>query len=146
MRAPTTGRRSRRHPAVTVDVVVVTAHVARDVLSACIWVIGWDIPFEARHPDRCVEAQVLRRVVHPAGTVEPDALQVERHVDFVARIGIEAVDPQFVVGRVDSLHPDLVNQHVGFDFVIVPAVDHHLLLCVEVLYCALSLLKGEVAD
>jgi hypothetical protein len=93
-----------------------------------------------------VEAQVLRRVVHPAGTEEPYALQVERHVDFVTRIGVVTVDPQLVVGRVDALHPDLVDQHIGLDFVIVPAVDHHLLLRVEVLHRALGLWKGEVAD
>lgn len=88
----------RRHPAVAVYVIVVAAHIARAVYHAGIGVVRRDVPGEVRRVHRRAETQVLRRVVHVAGTVEPYALQVQRHVYLVAGVGVVAVDPQLIVG------------------------------------------------
>ena len=115
------------------------AHIAGGVHPAGVGVVGRDIPAEARRVHGGVEPQVLCGVIHPPGAVEPDALHVERHVNLVAGVGIIAVQPDFVVGRVDALHPYLVDQHIGLNLVIVAAINHQLLLGVEVLYGAMRL-------
>lgn len=73
-------------------------------------------------------------------------MQVERHVDFVAGVGIESVDPDFVVGGVDSLHPDIINQHVCLNLVVVAAVNHEFLLRVEIVHSARGLAVSEIVD
>lgn len=146
VRTVAVGRRHGGTPAVTVDVVVVAVGEAYAMQAAGEGVVGRDIPCEGRVPHRGVEAEVLRCVVHASCAVKPYALQVERHVHFVARVGIVSEYPQFVVGRVDALHPHLVDEYVGLDFVIVAAVNHHLMLRVEVLHRACGLCVGKVAD
>lgn len=117
-------RRGGGHPAVAVDVVVVGAHIAGVVRTAYECVVGRYVPHETRVAHGGVEAQVLCGVVHAAGAVEPHALQVERHDDFVAGVGVVAIDPDFVIGRVDAFHPDLVDEDVGLDLIVVAAVEH----------------------
>ena len=140
------GRRCRRHPAVAVHLVVVGAAVARMVDDAREVVVGGHGPCYRRHPEAAVgaEPQVLRRVVHAAGAVEPDALQVYGHVYLLARVGVVAVDPQLVECRVDPLGPHLVEEHVGLYLVVVAAVDHQFALAVEVAHRAFSLAAREV--
>ena len=136
----------RGHPAVTVYVVVVTASVAGSVDYSCIGAVRGDVPSEARRSHIHPEAEVLSCVVHASATVEPYAFEVERHVDFVAGVGIPAVDPELIVGGVDTLHPDFVDKHVGGQLILVAEVDHHLVLRVEVAHCPCGLAVGEVVD
>lgn len=129
----------------TVDIVVVSHRVSGTMQDAGIAVVGWDTPREVRRLHRRVEAQVLCRVVNAPGAVEPHASKVERHVNLVTGIGVVAIDPNLVVGRVDALHPNLVDEHIGLDFIIVAAVNHHLALRVEITHRALCLRQGEIA-
>ena len=134
------------HPAVAVDIIVVTACVAWMVCDASVGVVGRYAPHECGHADIDAEAQVLGCVVHAAGAVEPNAMQVEGHVDFVAGVGIETVDPNLVVGGVDALHPDFVDEYVGGQLVLVATVNHQLVLIVQAGYCACCLAVGEIKD
>ena len=145
VRAVAMGRRRGRHPAVLVNAEVVAAHVVHVVHTARIGIVGRNVPAEGNLRHAGVEAQVLRRVVgHAVCAEQPDALQVERHVHLVARVGVEAVEPYLVVGRVDALHPHLVHQHIGLHLVVVAAVYHQLVLLVKVLHSAQRLLVGEI--
>lgn len=140
-------RRHWRTPAVAVHIVVVGAHIAVVVNHACEGPVFRHIPHNLRRVQtRRAEAQVLGCVVHAAGAVQPYTLQLERHVDLFACVGIVAVYPQLVVGRVDALCPYLVDEHIGLDFVIITAVDHHLVLPVQVINCSVGLAAGEVVD
>ena len=130
----------------TMDIVVVSHRVSGTMQDAGIAVVGWDTPREVRRLHRRVEAQVLCRVVNASGAVEPHTAQVERHVNLVTGIGVVAIDPNLVVGRVDALHPNLVDEHIGLDFIIVAAVYHQFVLPVEVVHCPFSLAAGEVVD
>lgn len=129
-----------------VDIVVVAACVAWMVCDASVGVVGRYAPHECGHADIDAEAQVLGSVVHATGAVEPYALQVEGHVNLVARVGVVAIDPDFVVRGVYALHPDFVDQDVGLDLVVVTAVNHDFFLRVEVAHGACSLAVGEVMD
>ena len=108
-RAIAVHRRCRRHPAATVYVVVVAAHIARPVHHPREGVVRRHIPPYRWHMHRGVEPQVLGRIVHPSRAVQPHTLQVERHIDLVARVGIVPVDPYLVVRRIHALHPYLVD-------------------------------------
>ena len=130
----------------TVYLVVVAARVARAVYDAGVGVVGRDVPREGGVAHLDAEAQVLCGVVHAAGAVEPYTLQVEGHVYLVAGVGIIAVDPYLVVGRVDTLHPYLVYEDVGLNLVVITTVDHDFLLRVEVADSAGGLAVGEVVD
>ena len=143
---PTASRRCRRHPSVTVDVIVVRAHISVAVYRPREGVVGWNIPRESRPAHRRMEAQILSGVVHPRVTVQPHALQVEWHIDFIARIGVVAEDPDLVVRRVHSLLPHLVHQHVRLDLVIVAAINHDLALCVQVTHRPRGLRMREIPD
>ena len=129
-----------------VHLVVVGACVARTVHYARVVVVGRHGPSHRGPPQASVSAepQVLCRVVHASGAVEPDALQVDGHVYLVARVGIVAVDPQLVECRVDAFCPHLVEEHVGLYFVVVAAVNHQLALAVEVVHRAFGLAAREV--
>lgn len=136
----------RGSPAEAVHFVVVGAGVAGAVRHAGVVVVGRHEPGECRHAHFYAEAEVLGGVVHAAGAVEPYALEVEGHVDFVAGVGVVAIDPEFVVGAVDAFHPHFVEEDVGLDFVVVSAVDHDFALRVEVVDGAGGLAVGEVVD
>ena len=134
------------HPAVAMDIIVVTACVSVAVFHSRVGVVGRNPPDERGHPHIHPEAQVLRRVVHPSSAVQPYTMQVDRHVDFVARVGIESVEPYLIVRRVHPLHPDVVYEHVGLYLVVIPAVNHQLPLAVQVVHCATGLAVGKVVD
>ena len=139
-------RRCRWHPTVAVHVIVVGAHVTRAVHHARVWVVCRYCPHHRRAVQcaRRAETQRLCRVVHVACPVEPDALQVYRHVNLLARVCIPAVDPQLVVCRVHLLGPHLVQQNVGLNLVLVAAVYHQLALAVQVAHRAVGLAAREV--
>ena len=136
----------RGHPSMAMDVVVVGPCISGTVGEARVGVVGRDAPSDGGDADLDTEAQVLGCVVHAAGAVEPNAMQVEGHVDFVAGVGVETVDPNLVVGGVDALHPDFVDEYVGLNLVIVSAVNHQLVLGVEIVDGACGLAVGEVVD
>lgn len=73
-------------------------------------------------------------------------MQVEWHIDFVTRIGIPAVDPEFIVSRVYALGPDFVDQYIGLDFVVVAAINHQFVLSVEVTHRSVGLAAREIVD
>lgn len=129
-----------------VHLVVVGACVAWTVVDASVGVVGRHGPSHRGPPQASVgaEPQVLCRVVHASGAVEPDALQVDGHIYLVARVGIVAVDPQLVECRVDAFCPHLVEEHVGLYFVVVAAVNHQLALAVEIVHRAFGLAAREV--
>ena len=139
-------RRCRWHPTVAVHVIVVGAHITRAVNHTRVAVVCRHRPCERWPVQRArrAEAQRLCRVVHIACPVEPDALQVYRHVDLLARVCIPAVDPQLVVSRVHLLGPHLVEQDVGLNLVLVAAVYHQLALAVQVAHRAVGLAAREV--
>ena len=76
MRAITVVRRCRRHPAMTVYIIMIAAYIPSHVHPARIAVIGRHKPCERRHAHRGVEAKVLSRIVHSTGTIEPHTLQI----------------------------------------------------------------------
>jgi len=130
----------------TVYVVVVGATVSMPVYHAGVGAIGRDVPGQRMSAHIDPEPQVLGCVVHVSCAVQPDAFQIEWHIDFVAGVGIVAVDPELVVGGVDSLHPYLVDKHVGRQLILVAEVNHHLVLSVEVTDRSGGLAVGEVVD
>lgn len=132
------------HPAVTVDIVVVGAHISVSMDHTGVGAVGRDIPCQRGSVDIDSEAQVLCCVVHPTAAVEPYAFKVERHVNLVAGIGIPTVDPELIVGGVYTLHPDLVDEHIGGQLILVAEINHHLVLGVEVADGSHSLAVGEV--
>jgi hypothetical protein len=73
-------------------------------------------------------------------------LEVERHVDLVAGVGIVAENPELVVGGVHTFHPYFVQQDVGLNLVVVATVDHDFALRVQVVDGAGGLAVGEVVD
>ena len=143
-RHPGTVGVGRRHPSVTVYVVVVRPFVARAVVYAHIGAIGRYVPDEGRSVDAHRETQVLCCIVHLASAIEPYRLQIQRQIDLVARVGIVAIHPDFIVGGVDALHPYLVDQHIRRQLVFVAGINHHLVLRVQVAYRPHSLAVREV--
>ena len=109
-------------------------------------VVGRHRPVEVGRGHGAAEAQELRRAVHPVAVwvVEPDAGQVDGHIDFFAGVGIIAVQPDFVILAVDALGPHFVDYHVGGQFVLVTAVNHQFVLCVERIGHAVGLTAGEI--
>ena len=87
------------------------------------------------------------RAVHAAagGVVEPDAGEVDGHVYFFAGIGIITEEPNLVVFAVDRFGPDLVDDDVGCELVLIAAVNHQFGLCIEGVSDAVSLVAREVA-
>lgn len=136
----------RGHPAVAVHIVVVGAHIARTVYYTRIRIVCRHRPRYRGLVQRArrAEAQVLRRVVHMSGAVEPDALQVYWHVNLLASVGVPAVNPQLIVCRVHFLGPDLVQQNIGLDFVLIATVNHQFALSVEITHRSVRLAAGEV--
>ena len=129
-----------------VYVVVVAAHVAGTVDYPDETVVGRHIPGEGWRLYRGMEAQVLCCVVHAGSAEQPHTLEVERHVNLVAGVGVITVDPQLVVRGVYPLHPYFVDEYVGLYLVIVAAVNHHLAFRVEVVHCTFGLCIGEIPD
>jgi hypothetical protein len=114
------------------------------VYTSGIGVIGRDVPRQRRSAHIHSEPQVLCGVIHISAAIEPYAFKIERHVDFVASVGVPAVYPELVVGGIDSLHPNLVDEYIGGKLILVAEVDHHLVLRVQVTHRSHRLAIGEV--
>ncbi len=134
------------HPTVAVDVVVVAAGMAAGVVYAAIAVVGRHLPCEVGLVYGSLETQVLCRIVGAAAAEQPDTVEVDGHVDLIARIGVPTEEPNLVVGGVDTFHPDVADENIGFYFVVVAAVEHQFVLSVEAAYGALGLAAGEIVD
>lgn len=136
-------------PAIAVDVMMVgvAAVEVRVVVVAHKGVVGRHGPVEVGHGHVAAEAQILCCAVHASadGIVEPDATQVEGHINFLTGIGIETEQPYFVELAVDGFGPDLVDDDIGGQLVLEAAVDHQLVLSVESCGHSGGLLVGEVA-
>ncbi len=87
-------------PALSVDIVVVGAVVVVwvVVVVSVIGVIARHVPNEGWCGVGAVEAEVGCCAVVLVVAIEPDAVEVDRHEDFFAGIGVEGVDPDLVVG------------------------------------------------
>lgn len=138
-----------RAPAIAVDMMMVgvAAVEVRVVVVSHEGVVGRHGPVEVGHGHVAAEAEVLSGAVHASadGIVEPDATQVEGHINFLAGIGIETKQPYFVELAVDGFGPDLVDDDIGGQLVLEAAVDHQLVLSVESCGHSGGLLVGEVA-
>ena len=134
------------YPTRTVDVVVVGAYVVRYVHGAGEVVVGGHAPEDGGHFCGATESQILCCAVEAAtiAVVEPDATQVEGHVDFFSSVGIVAENPQLVISAGYTFGPDVRNDDVGLNLVIIATVDHHLVLSVEELHAAVSLRVREI--
>lgn len=135
-------------PAMAMDIVVVAANKVVVVVRTAVVMIGRDMPIEVGSYSMAAEAQVVGCAIEVAGAliVEPYTLEVERHIDLFAGIGVVSIEPDLVVLGVDLLGPDLVDESVGLDFVFVATVDHNLTLSVEIFDSSQSLPMGEIAD
>ena len=109
--------------------------------------VGGHDPREGGQWAGVAETQCGGGAVHAGAclVVEPDAGEVDGHVDFVAGVGVEAVEPYFVELVVHAFGPNLVDEHVGLNLVVVAAVDHQFGLGVEVSHGAVGLAVGEIA-
>ena len=135
-------------PTMEVYIIMVGAHIMWMVVRTYIRVIGRYCPYKSGYRGIATETQVCRCTVHVTGVLveEPYAVQVEGHVDFFSGIGIISVYPELVILRIDFLCPYLVDQSIGLNFVLVPAVNHDFLLGIEVVHRTSHLSVGEVAD
>lgn len=123
----------RGHPAVPVDIVMVGTRIANAVCYAGIRVVGRYVPDQRGGAYINPKAQVLSSIVHASCTVEPYTLQVQGHIDFVAGIGIVAIDPEFIVGGVHSFHPNFVEEDVGLNLIVISAVNHDFALRIQII-------------
>ena len=128
--------------------VCVQVVVVRVVVAAHEGVVGRHGPVEVGRAHRAAETQVLCGAVYAVAVavVEPYAGKVDGHVDFLAGVGVVAVQPDFVVFAVDGFHPHFVDDDVSGQFVFVSAVYHQLRLCVERRGDAQRLWTGEVTN
>ena len=138
----------RMTPARLVDVIVIGVEESGSVETTLEGAVGRHNPSEGGKRTGVAETQGGGSAVHTGagGVVEPDAAEIDRHIDFVAGVGVETVDPNFVELGVDFFGPDFVDENVGLDFVVIAAVDHKLGLSVEVTDGALGLTEGEIAN
>ena len=85
-------------PAGLMHMVMVGRGIVGSVMGASVGIVGWDAPNEGGHGGTIAEAKVGGCIVEPVvGPHEPDATEVDGHVDFLARPGIVAVKPNFIV-------------------------------------------------
>ena len=129
------GWRHWRTPSEAVNFVVVgvSAVEHRVVEAAGEGVVGRHRPVEVRRRHRAAESQILCRAVHAVAVwvEEPDAGKVDRHVYFLAGVGIVAIQPYFIVFAVDGLGPNLIDDNVCCKLIFISAVYHKLVLGVE---------------
>lgn len=133
-------------PAGLVDIVVVGVEESGSVAATCEGAVGRHSPTECGQRARVAETQRGGRAIHAGActVVEPYAAQIERHINLIASVGVESVEPDFVELGVHALGPYLVHKNVGLDFVLVAAVDHKLGLRIEMLDGTLGLAVGEI--
>lgn len=124
VRSTGAGSVGRGHPTMAVDIVVVGAGIACAMGHAGVGVVRRDVPDDGGYSGIDAEAQVLGCVVHPSSAVEPHALQVEGHVDFLSSIGVIAEEPNLIVGGIHALHPDIVDEDIGLNLIVIATIDH----------------------
>ena len=90
------------------------------------------------------EPEGLGRAVDVSVFNEPDAFEVDGHVDLFAGVGVIAVEPDFIERRGYLLGPHLVEEDVGGQFVCIAAVDHQFVLVVQERHGAQRLIVREV--
>lgn len=134
----------RRYPSVGVHVIVIGAGVDGGVGDAGEGVVARYRPYDVGHEDIATEAQETCGIVHVAHAVEPYALKVQGHEDFLAGVGVVAVDPDLVVAAVETLGPHVVDKDISFQLVGIAAVDHQLRLVIEIVHHAVGLGVGEI--
>lgn len=125
--------RHRGYPTRTVDVVVVGANVVCYVYCTSEAVVGRHGPDDGGYMYVATESEVLCSVVETAtiSVAQPYASQVERHVELFSRVGVVAENPQLVVFVGDPLGPDVGDDDVSLNLVVIATVNHHFILCVE---------------
>lgn len=135
-------------PTMAMDVVVVGAYICMVVVGTVVVVIGGDVPVEVGGYCVATETEIVGCAIQMAGVlvVEPDALQVDGHVDLFACVCVVGIKPDLIVLRVDSFGPYFVYESIGLDFVFVATIDHNLTLSVEIVDCTCCLCVGEIAN
>jgi hypothetical protein len=133
-------------PARAVDVIVVGVVVYHRTRRAHIVVIRRHGPSEGWTAVGGPEAQIGGRTIDIAIGEQVDALQVDGHVNLVTGVGIVAIQPDFVERGADLLGPHLVDKAVGGQFVLIAAVDHQLVLIVQVSHCPRGLVVSKIED
>lgn len=136
-------------PAWTMDVVVVGAVVVVWVVAVGVGVITRHVPSEdgvGGLGTGAVEAECGCCTIDLVVGIEPDAAEVDRHEDLLAGVGVVGIDPDLVEGRVEGLCPEFVDERIGGDLVWVAAIDHHLVLAVEIGEGALGLRIIKIPD
>ena len=103
------GMRCGGNPAIAMDIIVVGTGIDRRMVYTDIGVVGRDGPSDINRRHRATETQKFGCIVHSVATLEPDALKVDRHHDFFTRIGIVAVNPDFIVTAVHRFCPNLIE-------------------------------------
>lgn len=137
---------NRVHPAVAVHMIVVSASHAVRVHSALKSVIHRHVPSKSRRLVVAAEAEVSSSAIVMIAAVEPDATQVDRHVNLVARVSIPSIKPNLIELRVHLLGPNLAHQAVSLNLVAISAVDEQLSDMVQALHSALSLSVSKISD
>lgn len=122
--------RHRGYPTRTVDVVVVGAYIVCYVYGTGEVVVGGHGPDDSGNMCVATESEVLCSVVETAtiSVAQPYASQVERHVDLFSRVGVVAENPQLVVFVGDPLGPDVGDDDVSLNLVVIATVNHHFIL------------------
>ncbi len=133
-------------PTMAVNVIVIGIVVVGGAGVAGEVVVGRHRPSEGRTMVSVAETEILGSAVHVAISQKIDALEVDRHVDFIARIGVPSVNPDFEERRADLLSPDFIDQAIGGQLVFIAAVDHQLVFVVEDGNSAGGLSVGEIKD
>ncbi len=135
-------------PTMAMDVVVVGTHVYMVMVWTIVVVVGRNVPIEVGGYGVATEAEVVGCAIEMTGVlvVEPDALEVDGHIDLFASICVISIEPDLIVLRVDSFGPYFVNEGVGLNFVFIATIDHNLTLCIEIVDCTCCLCVGEIAD
>ena len=126
-------RRCGRHPTIAVHVIVVGTRIDHGVGDPHIVAICRHSPNDVGSINLAAETQIFGSIEHAVAMLQPYTVEVEGHKNLFARIGVITIDPQLVILTVYTLVPHLIEQHVGLQFVFVAAVNHHLVLRVEVL-------------
>lgn len=136
----------RMAPTRLMDVIVVGIEESGGVEPTMEGAIGRHHPAPCGSPVGVAETQHGGSVVHThAGTVvEPDATQVDGHIDFVAGVGIVAVEPNLIELGVDTFGPYLVDEYVGFNLIGIATIDHQLVLRIEVTDGSFGLRIGKI--
>lgn len=133
-------------PSLAVNVVVIGIIELCWACRTHIGVVWWHRPAEGRATMRGLESQIGGCAVDVAVGEQIDALQVDGHIYLVASVGIVAIQPNFVERGANLLGPNLVYKAVGRQLVLVAAVNHQLILIVQVSNSPCSLIVSKVEN